>query len=192
MSMQQSAEHPGAMHRGGNASLTWRGQQALDEWVVGLSARLVFAATLIVYYLGSAATKLGDGLFGLFPPSAGAFAQILPPIAEHYSYDVAAIPFFPWHIVVMAGTVAEFVLPILIVLGLLTRLAALGMTGFIIVQTIVDIAFHGAAAGMLFNNQPGELLDTRLLWLFVLAVLIAKGAGTLSLDALIFRKRGPK
>ena len=37
-----------------------------------------------------------------------------------------------WHrIVVLVGTWAEFILPALIVLGLVTRFAALGMIGFI-------------------------------------------------------------
>ena len=189
MAMRDRSEHgiaPGAVAAPGIGT---RAQQAADGWFVGFSARFVFAAVLLIYYLGSAQTKLGEGLLGLFPPSAGAFAQILPTIAEEYSYDVSAIPVFPWHVIVMAGTVAEFVLPVLITLGLFTRLAALGMTGFIIVQTVVDIAFHGAEAGMLFNNQPGELLDARLLWIFILVVLIARGAGAISLDALIFRSR---
>ena len=189
MAMHDRTEPSFSARSLGAPDLGTRARQAADGWLVGFSARFVFAAVLLVYYLGSAQTKLGEGLLGLFPPSAGAFAQILPTVAEEYSYDVSAIPFFPWHVIVMAGTVAEFVLPVFITLGLLTRLAALGMMGFIIVQTIVDVAFHGAAAGMLFNNQPGELLDARLLWIFILVVLIARGAGAISLDALIFRSR---
>jgi putative oxidoreductase len=39
---------------------------------------------------------------------------------------------FHWAVVV-AGTLAEFILPLLIVIGLFTRLAAFGMIGFVIV-----------------------------------------------------------
>ncbi len=162
-------------------------ERALEGWFVQLGARLMFAAVLMTYYFNSALTKLGDGLFGLFLPSAGAFAQILPPIAEQYLYDTAAIPFFPWHLIVIAGTIAEILLPVLIVVGLFTRLAALGMIGFVVIQTLVDIAFHAAAAGAWFNVQASELLDQRALWIFLLLLLVVKGAGSFSLDGLLRR-----
>ncbi len=164
-------------------------ETSLDGWFIELSARLLFAFTLMVYYLNSALTKVGDGLFGIFAPSAGAFAQIAPPVAEQYFYDTTAIPFFPWHLIVIAGTLAEIVLPILIVIGLFTRLAALGMIGFVVVQTIVDIAFHGSPLGSWFNNQASELLDQRMLWIFPLLLLVVKGAGSFSIDALLQRFR---
>lgn len=157
-------------------------------WLVELAARGFFVALLLTYFLGSAMTKFDSGLLGLFPPSAGAFAQILPPIAEEYSYDVEAIPFFPWHLIVIAGTLAEIILPVLILLGLFTRLSALGMIGFVFVQTIVDVQFHGAALGGLFNAQSGELIDQRLQWLFLLLVMVVKGGGKVSLDHLLRRK----
>jgi len=149
---------------------------------LGLACRFVFVLVLLPYYLNSAMTKV-DGI-GL---SAGAFAQILPPIAEQYLYDTAAIPFFPWHIVVWAGTIAEFVLPVLIVVGFLTRLSALGMIGFIIVQTVVDVAFHGAALGALANGLPNELIDQRLMWIFLLSILVFSGSGRTSVDHLLRR-----
>lgn len=162
-------------------------EQLTQGWFLGLSARLIFAALLLPYYFNSALTKFGDGFLGLFPPSAGAFAQILPPIAESYTYNVDAIPFFPWHLVVIAGTLAEVVLPLMIVAGLFSRLAALGMIGFVLVQTIVDTAFHGVVLGGLFNGLPSELIDHRLLWVFLLLVIIVKGAGRVSLDNILRR-----
>ena len=164
-------------------------EQIFAGWFVGLSARLVFLAVLLPYYLNSAATKVGPGLFGVFNPTPGAFAQILPPIAELYVYDTAAIPFFPWHVVTIAGTLAEFILPLLIVAGLLTRLSALGMIGFVVVQTVVDIAFHGAEAGAWFDRQAIDLVDQRFLWVFPLVLLVAFGAGRASLDELATRLR---
>ena len=160
-------------------------EHALEGWFVQLGARLMFAAILMTYYLNSATTKLGEGLLGVLAPSANAFAQILPSIAEHYEYDTTAIPFFPWHLIVTLGTVAEFVLPVLIVLGLFTRIAAVGMIGFVIIQTFVDIAFHGSTGGAFFNVQSSELVDQRLLWIFPLLVLTVKGAGSVSVDALL-------
>lgn len=162
-------------------------EEKTDGWLIGLAARLAFAMLLLPYYFKSALTKFDSGFLGLFPPSAGAFAQILPPIAEHHVYNVDAIPFFPWHLIVIAGTLAEVTLPLLIVVGLFSRLAALGMIGFIAVQTIVDVAFHGAALGGLFNGLPTELLDQRLLWVFLMIVIVVKGAGLVSLDHLLHR-----
>jgi putative oxidoreductase len=181
-----------ACHHAGNLFKGYEGMKkkiecALQGWLWGLSARLLFAATLFMYYINSGLTKFGDGFLGLFPPSSGAFAQILPPIAEHYTYDVSAIPLFPWHFIVIAGTLNEFILPSLIVLGLFTRLAAVGMIGFITVQTVVDVVFHGATLGALFNGQPQEMISQRLFWLFLLGVLIAKGAGSISLDHWLYR-----
>lgn len=152
--------------------------------VIGIASRGLFVLLLLPYYINSAMTKI-DG-FGL---SAGAFAQILPPIAEQYLYDTSAIPFFPWHLIVWAGTLGEFVLPVLIVAGLFTRLAALGMVGFIVVQTVVDVVFHGATLGALANGLPTELIDHRLLWISLLVALIFAGGGRLSVDRFLSHRR---
>lgn len=163
----------------------------LDGWLPGLFARFAFAAVLLVYYLNSAATKVGDGILGFFSIGANAYFQILPPVIENYGYDAAQVPFH-WDLVVATGTYAEFLLPLLIVLGLCTRLAALGMIGFTLVQSFVDIAFHGAGAatiGAWFDRAPdAAILDQRLLWVFLLAILVVKGAGVVSLDGLLARR----
>jgi len=168
-------------------------ESLLDGWFVGLLARVVFAAVLLVYYENSFATKVGEGIAGFFSIGDGAYIQILPSVMEAYGYDASQIPFFPYHLIVIAGTYAECLLPILIVLGLFTRLAALGMIGFIVVQSVVDIAFHGADAatiGAWFDRMPDAvILDQRALWIFLLLVLAVKGAGALSLDALLGRRR---
>ena len=80
---------------------------------------------------------------------------------------------------------------VLIVLGLFTRLAALGMLVFVAVQSYVDIAFHGVDAetiGALFDRLPSATIaDQRALWAFLLVTLVIKGGGALSLDALLSR-----
>ncbi|MFN3263241.1 MAG: DoxX family membrane protein [Pikeienuella sp.] len=166
-------------------------ESALGGWFAGTAARLVFAAVLFGYYWNSALTKVGDGLAGFFTISDGAYVQILPAQMEAAGYDSSQIATIPWGLIVAAGTYAEFLLPLLIVLGLLTRLAALGMIGFVIVQSYVDIAFHGADAatvGALFDRLPGAaIMDQRALWIFLLALLVVKGAGPLSLDAVLRR-----
>lgn len=164
----------------------------LDGWFLGLLARLVFAAVLLVYYLNSAGTKVGDGIAGFFSIGDNAYFQILPSVVEAYGYDASQVPFFPYDIIVFAGTYAEFLLPILIVLGLFTRLASLGMIGFILVQSYVDIAFHGADAktiGSWFDRfADAAILDQRALWVFLLLTLVVKGAGMVSLDSVLGSK----
>ena len=154
-------------------------------------ARLVFAGVLLMYFWGSAGTKVGDGLLGVFQPSLGAYAQIFPRAMEAAGYDVSQMGTFEWA-VVTAGTIAEYVLPLLIIVGLLTRLAALGMIGFVIVQSLTDIIGHHADAatiGAWFDRTSDALiLDQRAFWVLALLILVLKGAGPLSLDRMLFRR----
>lgn len=160
------------------------------DWLVPTLARFLFASILFTYFWVSGLTKLGDGFFGFLQPSVGAYAQIFPKATEAVLYDVSQLGVFHW-LVVVAGTWAEFILPILIVAGLLTRFAALGMIGFIVVQSLTDLYGHGAiehagTLGAMFDKIPdGIVLDQRALWVFLMIVLVIKGAGPLSLDRLL-------
>ncbi|SHM45287.1 DoxX family membrane protein [Roseibium suaedae] len=162
-------------------------------WFLELAARFVFASVLLVYFFNSALTKVGPGLFGFLRPSDGAYAQILPTLMEQLSYDTSRIAFFPYGLIVLLGTWAEFVLPVLVVLGLFTRVASFGMIGFIIVMTFVDITGHGVDAetiGRMFDGNPSSLIaDQRLMWIMILLVPALKGAGKISLDAMLVRSR---
>jgi putative oxidoreductase len=161
---------------------------AVSSWAIPTLARLTFAGVLLVYFWASALTKVGSGIFGIFTPSAGAYAQIFPQKAEAVLYDPSQFSIAE-KLVVLAGTWAEFLLPLLIVVGLFTRLAALGMIGFVVVQSLTDIYGHGADAatiGAWFDRASGALiLDQRAFWVFVLLVLVLRGAGPLSIDRLI-------
>ena len=153
-------------------------------------ARLTFLAVLAGFFWSSAATKLGTGIGGIFSPSAGAYVQIFPKQMEAVGYDQSQLGILA-DLVVLAGTWAEFIIPALIVIGLFTRASSLAMIGFIIVMSIVDIFGHSAGAatiGMWFDNVPdAKILDQRLMWIGLLLILIARGAGPLSLDALLRR-----
>jgi putative oxidoreductase len=145
-----------------------------------LLARFLFAAVLFLYFWNSGLTKLGDGLFGIFQPSVGAYAQIFPRAFEAVGYDTSAFGVFHW-LVVFGGTVAEFALPI----------ASLGMIGFIVVQSLTDIVGHGADAatvGAWFDRfSDAHIMDQRAFWVFILLVLVVKGGGRLSLDRVLGR-----
>lgn len=161
-----------------------------SDWLLPTFARFLFAASLLGYFWASAMTKLGDGFLGLFTPSTGAYAQIFPKAFEAVGYNSSELGIFHWA-VVMAGTYAEFILPALIVLGLFTRLASLGMIGFIIVQSLTDLFGHGGIAhietlGAWFDRLPdGVILDQRGFWMLLLLTLLIKGAGPLSLDRIL-------
>lgn len=165
----------------------------LGDEALPLLARFTFAAVLLLYYWNSGLTKLGDGILGVFSPSLGAYAQIFPKAMEAVGYDVSQLGIFHWAVVV-AGTIAEFVLPLLIIVGLLTRFAALGMIGFIAMQSLTDLYGHGGIAhdgtlGAWFDRLPDALiLDQRAFWVLCMLILVFKGAGTLSLDRGLFGK----
>jgi putative oxidoreductase len=92
-----------------------------------------------------------------------------------------------WHkLVVLFGAWAEFALPVLILIGLLTRLAALGMVGFVLIQSLTDVIGHGAAWGAWFDRaSDAVILDQRAFWMLLFLVLILKGAGPISVDLLL-------
>ncbi|WP_319518076.1 DoxX family membrane protein [uncultured Martelella sp.] len=166
-------------------------QAFLAPWFPGLFARLVFAATLWLYFLNSALTKVGSGIAGFFTVSNSAYYQIALPAVEAAGGDVSAVPFLPWGLVVHLGTYAEFLLPLMIIAGILTRLSAIGMLGFIAVQTLVDITVHQVGPetiGALFDRFPDSaILDQRLFWTMPLVLLIVYGPGKISIDHLAAR-----
>lgn len=167
-----------------------------DGWFLGLFARFVFFAVLYFYFLNSFGTKVGEGFAGFFQIQDGAYYQIAPLAMDAAGGDRSAIPFFPWAIIVPLGTYMELILPALVVAGLFTRVAALGMIGFVAVQTLTDIYGHMVDAqtiGALFDRFPDSLIaDQRLLWSVPLVYLALKGAGLVSLDALLSRLSGSR
>ncbi|MHA1190094.1 MAG: DoxX family protein [Alphaproteobacteria bacterium] len=167
-------------------------ERALGGWFPGLAARLVFASVLLLYFYNSAKTKIGDGLFGFLSISDGAYFQIVAPVVERFEFDPSQVPFLPYGLIVLLGTYSEFILPTLIVLGLFTRVAALGMVIFIAVQSFVDVTVHGLeekSIGAMFDRFPDAVIaDQRLLWAFPLVYLVVRGAGAVSLDTLLWRR----
>ncbi len=144
-------------------------------------ARATFAAVLLHYFWASALTKLD----GPLTASQGGFAQIYPRAMAAAGYDATALGLVP-KLVVLAGAWAELVLPLLLVLGLFTRLAALAMAGFVVVQSLTDVIGHMAepdTIGAWFDRSSDALiLDQRAFWLLLLITLVLKGAGPLSVD----------
>lgn len=80
-----------------------------------------------------------------------------------------ALPIIPFELAAILGTTAEHVLPILLILGLLTRFAALGLLGM---TAVIEIFVY-----------PDAWI-THGLWAAAFLALIALGPGRLSLDRL--------
>lgn len=153
----------------------------LADWLLPTLARLVFAGVLLGYFWASALTKFA----GPFTPSTGAYGQIFPRAFDAVGFDETKLGLWHWA-VALAGSYAEVVLPALIVLGLLTRLAALGMVGFVAVQSLTDVFGHGVEAGLWFDRaSDAVILDQRAMWMVLFAILITKGAGPISGDRLL-------
>ncbi len=162
-----------------------------SDFLLPTLARFGFAAVLLVYFWNSAMTKLGSGVTGFLFPSDGAYVQIFPKAMEAASYDSSQLGVYYW-LIATAGMWAEFILPLLIVIGLFSRLASIGMIGFIIMQSLTDIYGHGMTdaktLGAWLDVSSGSLImDQRLLWITLLVTIIVKGAGPLSVDRLIGR-----
>ena len=161
------------------------------DTVLPTLARFVFAATLLFYFWNSGLTKFE---LNPFSPSMNGYVQIFPKAMEAVGYDITQLSWFNWAVVV-TGTFAEFILPFLIMIGLFTRLAALGMIGFVVVQSLTDLYGHDgisepATLGAWFDGLPtGVILDQRAFWMVVLVTLSLKGAGAFSVDYLLINRR---
>ncbi|WP_298166187.1 DoxX family protein [Novosphingobium sp.] len=82
------------------------------------------------------------------------------------------LPLVPPHLAAHMATYCEHLFPILLVLGLGTRFAALGLLGM---TTVIEVFVYPDA------------WPTHLSWAAILLPLIAKGGGALSLDRLLHR-----
>ena len=155
-----------------------------------LLARGLFATSLLVYFWTAGVNKLGPGAFGFLHPAPGAYIQILSKSMQLVNYDPDQLS--TWlRTVLLVGTWAEFILPALIILGLTTCLAALGMVGFISLQSLTDLYGHGGLAqpktlGVWFDKFPdGIIFDQRAFWLFTLLFLLLKSGGAVPLDRIL-------
>jgi putative oxidoreductase len=136
--------------RGPFGALAMFGARALPPTVLLLVARLGIAS---IFFL-SGRTKV-DGVLTITDSARSLFTT------EY------RLPLLPPEVAVHLATYAEHLLPILLVLGLFTRLAALGLLGMTLV---IEIFVYPDA------------WPTHLSWAAILLPLIAYGGGKISLD----------
>lgn len=84
----------------------------------------------------------------------------------------------------MLAIAAEFLGPLGLAAGLLTRVAALGITSVMVVAIVRVHRQHGFFMNW-YGNQGGEGFEYHLLVLGLAVALIVGGAGAWSLDALV-------
>ncbi|WP_426018056.1 DoxX family protein [Brevundimonas sp. DWR2-3-1b1] len=135
------------------ARIQQRITDAVPEWPLALLLRVGIAAPFFL----SGRTKV-DGLLTLSPSTQYLFAE------EYH------VPLLAPDVAAHMATYAEHALPILLVLGLLTRPAAIGL----LLMTAVIQVF------IIPTGWP-----THLLWAGPLVYLIARGPGAASLDRVL-------
>jgi putative oxidoreductase len=96
-----------------------------------------------------------------------------------YEYQV---PLLPPAAAAVAGTLGELLFPLLLILGLFSRAAALGLFA---VNLLAVVSYWHVLGQEGYEAAIGQ----HLLWGFMLLVLVTCGAGNLSLDRLLARGR---
>lgn len=132
----------------------------VPEGLVLLFMRVVLAGI----FWRSGQTKIAEGTW--FTISDSAYAL--------FETEYSGVP-LPSHLAAVMATVSEHLFPVLLVFGLLTRFGALALLGMtMVIQIFV---------------YPDAFWTEHALWMAMLLALIVRGAGLLSLDALLARGR---
>lgn len=144
---------PGGIRGERLKGIALRLERLLPAWVLLLVARFGIAG---VFFM-SGRTKV-EGLLTITPSTYELFA------------DEYRVPLLPSDVAAHIATYAEHLFPILLVLGLFTRLSALALLCMtLVIQTFV---------------YP-DAWPTHLSWAAILLPLIARGGGAVSLDRML-------
>lgn len=153
------------------------------EAVLTSFSRFAFAATILPWFTISALSRfpghdlsMGPAVDGWFVTIGAVYAYLPDSVATGQAMpDTAGMAY------VAGMSLAELVLPLLIVAGLAARWAAVGL---VLHQALaMAIASPVEWAGALFDASPFDMLpDQLLLWCALLAPVMIHGAGPLSLD----------
>ncbi|MBA4041623.1 MAG: membrane protein insertase YidC [Erythrobacter sp.] len=93
---------------------------------------------------------------------------------QYFLFEEFGLPVSP-ELVVPVTVYAEFLLPILVAFGLLTRLSALGL---LVMTLVIQLLIF-----------PEAWWPTHSLWAAMALVLVSRGGGMVSLDAVLARLR---
>lgn len=138
----------------------------LRQPIIGAMLALFVRVALAAPFFLSGRTKVVEGT--LFTISDTTYTL--------FENDYSAVP-LPPQLAAIAATVAEHLLPALLVLGLGTRVAALGL----LVMTMVIQIFV----------FPDAWWGVHIQWSALALTVLALGPGNFSLDHLLLRRRAP-
>jgi putative oxidoreductase len=143
--------------------------RAYDSLITAVSGRAVEAVTLLfvrVAFAGifwrSARTKVDEG----------SWLSISDTTYFLFDEEYAGLP-LPSDIAAPLATYAEHLFPILLVLGLFTRLSAFAL---LVMTMVIQIFVY-----------PEAWWSVHMLWAALALILIVRGGGALSLDALLLK-----
>lgn len=132
-------------------------QNRLGDALLQLFVRIALAAPFFL----SGRTKIAEGTW--FTISDTTYSL--------FETEYAGVP-LPYQLSAVAATIAEHALPALLLLGLGSRLAALGLA--IMTMTIQLFVY------------PDAWWSVHMTWVALALVVMARGPGQISLDALVF------
>ena len=141
-----------------------------DRAVNAVSGRMPEAVALFVMRVALAGVFWRSGRTKV---EEGSLLSISDTTRFLFEEEYSGVPLPPDLAAVMA-TYAEHLFPVLLVIGLLTRLSALALLGMtMVIQLFV---------------YPQEWWQVHILWTAMCLVLIVRGGGLFSLDALLARR----
>lgn len=145
----------------------------LSHWHAGLARALDRLQPLLLlatrFYVGWQFTKSGWLKISSWDTTLGLFR------------DEYHVPLLPPDVAAVMGTCGELGFPILLYLGLFTRIGALGTLA---VNVMAVVSYRDVLLSEGFEAALGQ----HVLWGFMLLVLTIFGAGQISLDARLARR----
>lgn len=138
-----------------------------DRIVTLLASRLTEGAALLLARIALAGVFWRSGRSKV---TDGSLFEISDATRYLFEYEYAAVP-LPPEIAAPLATVGEHLFPMLLVIGLATRLSAAALLAMTLVIQIFVF--------------PEAWWTTHILWAALAAVLIVRSGGVMSLDALI-------
>lgn len=141
-----------------------------DRLTTALSGRIPESLALLVLRVALAGIFWRSGRSKVEP---GSWFRISDSTHYLFANDYAGVP-LPPDIAATMATAAEHVLPVLLVLGVATRLSALGLLGMtIVIQLFVF---------------PEAWWSVHIVWVAMCLVILSRGSGLLAIDPLVRRK----
>jgi putative oxidoreductase len=138
----------------------------IPEWVINLAIRLVIFK---VFWFSVQTKIVGLTLAG----QHFAFWNVTDSTFLLFDFEYG-IPLIPSELAAYLGTFGEFFLALMILLGFMTRFAALGL--FIMTMTIQ------------FFVYPDAWWSVHVFWTLLLVYIMRNGGGFLSVDNVIFKQ----